>query len=177
MNMKRFQLVCKVAAVLLKILAIMALCMVVFGLFFILFTKSNMYFTIDVSSRSFIFFVKNQPTEAEENLAALILSPPLLIVSAYTFWRGSSLFEKLMDGDTPFSFDFAQSVKGLSLIIIMMDILTPLLYSLILTIIMKAGYYFTFGLSSYFFIGLLLYIVAEILHYGVNLQQLSDETV
>lgn len=177
MNIKKFRFISKFTGNALKALALMGIISIILGLFLIFFTPSNASFSIDMTSRGFTLFSAGflPVAQSDENLTALILAPLFISVLSYLTWKGGILFERLSNEETPFSYHFAHSVKHISLMLIIMDSLIPLLYSLILTIIMKNGYYFTFSLSSMFLIGLILYAVAEILSYGIGLQKLSDE--
>lgn len=48
------------------------------------------------------------------------------------------------------------------------SLIWPLLYSLLVTLNMQKGYYMVFGLSYQTFMGLMIYMVAEIIYYGMN---------
>lgn len=177
MNIKKFRLVSKATSFILKVFAIFGIIGLAISLFFGFSKNPNFSFQLNISNSSFLLFQSGPMLGNEVTLASLIAAPPFVLALCYTFWQGASLFDRLNDGELPFSQDFANSVRKISLLLIALDVLLPLVYSLVLSIIIENGYYFTFGLTSLFLIGLILYIVSEILSYGIELQKLADDTV
>src|SRR5699024_8003062 len=106
-----------------------------------------------------------------------IITPILILIYVFVLWKGSLLFNQLSNGEKPFTFEFASSIKRLSILLITTDIVLPILYSLIVTIIMEGGHYILLGVGAPFLIGIILYAVSEIFIYGIELQTLSDQTV
>lgn len=181
MNIKRFRRVCNVSSIILKILAVLALVVTSMTLFQVLQGNSDVWFTYD--GPSFSIFSSGGSmngysiTDAEYRLAAAIIAPLIVLVTSYVFWKGGQLFKRLADGETPFNPLFARSLKRLSLILIISDILIPILHSITLSAIYQDGHEVIVGLTSSFVIGIILYAISEIFYYGIELQQLADETV
>jgi len=181
MNIKRFRRLCNISSIILKGFTILAILVTVYAIFQIITGNTNVWFSYD--GPSFPIFssggsMNGMPiTESEYRLAALILTPFLITISSYVMWRGAQLFKRLADGETPFNHKFAKSLKHLSVVLILTDIALPILYSIILSTIYEDGHQFVIGLSSSFLIGIILYVIAEIFYYGIELQHLADETV
>lgn len=181
MNIKRFRRVCNVSSIILKILAVLAIVITSLSMYQVLSGNPNVWFNYE--GPSFSMFSSGHTmggiliTDAEYRLAATIISPFIVLVSSYVFWKGSQLFKRLADGETPFNFEFTKSLKHLSLVLILSDIITPILYSIILSTIYDNGHEVIVGLTSSFVIGIILYTISEIFYYGIELQQLADETV
>lgn len=93
------------------------------------------------------------------------------------FYKGSNLFSNLSRGETPFSDKNYKLLKNLGVVLIAVNLLIPVLYSALITFLMPAGYYIVMGLNSEVVIGLVIYAMAEIIRYGVTLQEFSDDTV
>jgi len=177
MNLKTFKLVCKVASFLLKVLGFFAFITLPFALIIVILPGVRSSITLDVESSGLILFRSGLIEESHRQLTALIVAPIFSSILGYTLWKGSQLFDQLIEGYSPFSIDFRTTLKRISLLLIGMDILLPLVYSLVLSIILEDGYYFVFGIGSLFLVGLILYAVAEIFQYGIELQQLTEDTV
>lgn len=177
MNIKRFRSVSKLLSWLLKLLGVFCIAIIVLGAIVMLFTDQGASFSVDLPENSFISFNDSRVTDSDHSFTALLVGPLFLALYSYILFKGSFLFDRLVDGETPFTFDFAESVKRISFLLIGFDTVLPLLYSLIVNLRADEGFYFNFGLTSSFFIGLILYIVSEILKYGISLQELSDDTV
>ncbi|WP_423188706.1 DUF2975 domain-containing protein [Alkalibacterium sp. f15] len=177
MNIKRFRTVSKLLSWTLKIIGSVFIAFLILGLILTLFADTGASFTINMPENPFISFQDSRVTEADHAFTSLIMAPLFLAVYCYILFKGSFLFDRLANGETPFTFDFAESVKWISLLLIAFDIILPLLYSLIINIRADEGFYFNFGLSSTFLIGLILYTVSGVLKYGISLQELSDDTV
>jgi hypothetical protein len=118
-----------------------------------------------------------QTLETDMRTVAAIITPIATFVNIYILWKGSQLFKRLADGETPFTTKFAHSIRRLSLVLIVTDLIMPLLYSFVLTLFIENGHYLVIGVGSPFLIGLILYAVAGVFYYGIELQTLSDETV
>lgn len=179
MNVKRFRMICKISSYVLKGTAILSLLIVSLGLIQVLIGNSNIWFTFEMPDFSMIFvsggFIND--IESQKKLAAAIISPILVMVYAFILWQGGNLFKRLSNGETPFSRKFAESLKQLSLVLILSDITLSLLYSLILSSTIEHGNHIEVGITYWFVIGILLYVISEIFFYGIELQQLADETV
>lgn len=177
MDIKRFRTICRVSSVGLIVLAVLTIIVTAF-IGYRVFTGSDFSFNYDGPGFSLFsmggggFF-----GEEESGLAASIIAPIILMITVYLYFKGSQLFKQLAAGKNPFTLSFAQSIRRLSIVLIVSDLMIPLLYSLVLTFIIEDGYYFTLGVGSAFLFGLLLYVISEIFNYGIELQYLADETV
>lgn len=176
MSIKRFRLVCSIASILLKVIAGMTVIGVAIVAIFSLFGILDPSFSIDFSDAQ-IFSMGGVPTEAEEELTANILGPFFSVAIGIICWKGSQLFDQLYIGETPFRLSFAQSVRRIGLSIIAFDLLSPIIYSIVQSLVMSNGNVFFLRMTSMFLIGLILYVVSEMLYYGIHLQEFSDDTV
>ena len=95
----------------------------------------------------------------------------------FTLWIAQRLFLALANGATPFQTSFVKKLKTISQLIIAIDVGIPLLYSALITILAESGYQFQIGVTYWTIIGLIIYCTAEILSYGISLQELSDDTI
>ena len=179
MNLKRFRFACQAICFVLRAITITAAIagIIVSVIIFMNPNESTVFFNLNFADQSWITLQNRWMDDSYRKLASLICVPFIMVATSYIYWQASTLFKDLADGETPFSLEFAKAVKKLSILLMIYDTVSPLLYSLILTIIVPDGHYFVFGLSSNFFIGLVAYIVSEILTYGIELQRLSDDTV
>lgn len=181
MNVKRFRRLCNISSFVLKGFTLFALLLTGYFMVQILTGNSNVWFNYEPPSFSIFTSASSMNlfniSDSEYRLAALIMTPFLITVYSYIMWKGAQLFKRLADGETPFNSQFAKTLKLLSIVLIISDIAFPILYSIILTTIYEDGHYFTIGLSSSFLIGIILYVIAEIFYYGIELQHLADETV
>lgn len=178
MNVNRFRQVSRLLSLLLKgfgVLSIAALLLIVVFSFFL--ETDSATVNVAFSNSPLFQFSDSRVTEADFRLGAFIIAPVFLALSSYIFFKGSFLFDRLVRGETPFTFEFAESVKRISIILIVADILLPLLYSLIVNLSADEGFFLIIDLSSAFLIGLILYIVSGVLKYGISLQELADDTV
>lgn len=175
MSIKRFRLVCSIASVLLKVGAGVSIIGVLLVWFLSLFNLLNPSFTLDFSDAQ-IFSMGSILSEAEEKIIGHILGPLFFIILGLIFWKGSQSFDELYLGKSPFRSSFAQSIRRIALSLIAFDLLSPIAYSIVRSIITgQLSYFLRF--TSMFMIGLILYVVSEILFYGIHLQEFSDDTV
>lgn len=181
MNIKRFRTISRVSSVLLKIFTIFSIILVISGLYINIFGDGNFRFTYSGPSIP-LFSIGGSSegvgiTDAEEKLTSIIIVPLTVVVSSFILLKGSQIFTWLGKGETPFSEKFANAIKRLSLVLIIFDLLVPIIYYSLLSLISIDGYHYTIGFGSTFIIGIILFIVSEIFKYGIELQYLADETV
>lgn len=176
MNIKKFQFICRFTSVIFKVLAGMFIFIIVVGLYVTLF-RANGSLQFEPAGFTFFQFQRNPITDEVLERAALFAVPIFSLIHVYVLLKGSQLFDKLHEGYTPFSPEFVMNLKKISYIMIVFDAVTPIIYSGLVTLLAEDASYFFFSLSSYFVIGLILYVAAEIFNYGIELQTLSDETV
>lgn len=181
MNIKRFRTICRISSFVLKLLAVFSVIIVVYGLYTIYFDDGNFWFTYNKPTGAIYSMTKITDgamiTQADRRLAALIIVPFTLLVNFYTLFKGAQIFEWLGNGEAPFSEKFAKSLRRISLVLIISDLVIPIVHSLVLSFIYKGGYEIIIGIGSMFFIGIILYVISEIFYYGIELQHLANETV
>lgn len=181
LNIKRFRTISQVSSILLKLFTIFNIVLVIYGFYTILFGDGNFWFTYSEPSIH-LFTVSGSSqgigiTETEERLASMIITPLILVVSPYVLLKGSQIFTWLGKGETPFSKKFANGIKHISIVLILSDLLTPIIYHSLLSFISVDGYKYTISFGSALVIGVILFIISEIFKYGIELQNLANETV
>lgn len=110
-------------------------------------------------------------------LAKLLTLIPWGCVLAGLLWLASRIFADFSNGETPFS---QLQVKRMSMIargVLLVAVLQSLVYSIILNILIGKFTTLDFELDSLFVLGLILYCVAGMFSYGVQLQEISDDIV
>lgn len=177
MNVKQFRRVSKFLSWSLKLIGSFGIAILILGLVLTFFADTGASFIVEMPEGGNIMFQDSRVTEADHAFTALIVAPLFIALYCYILFKGGFLFDRLADGETPFTYDFAESVKWISFLLLAFDVLRPLLYSLIINLRAAEGHYFNFGLTSSFIVGLILYIVSGVLKYGISLQELSDDTV
>lgn len=176
MNIKKFQFICRFTSIIFKILAAFFIFKIIAGLYVTLF-RVNGSLQFEPAGFTFLQFQRNPITDEELERAALFPVPIFSLIHIYVLLKGSQLFDKLYEGYTLFSLEFVTNLKKISYIMIGFDAVTPIIYSGLVTLLAEDASYFYFSLSSYFVIGLILYVAAEIFNYGIELQTLLDETI
>lgn len=176
MKIERFQKLSKFLSILSKLLAVLALSILVIGSFNLFIRENFASFSLDQMGTLSILFSNAIVTQADYDWAFSIVLPIILAFLGYIFFKASYLFDYLAEGQTPFSYYFAQSVKVLGLLLISSDLATSLLYIFLVNFAAREGIFLYFSLSSFFFIGLILCLVSAMLNYGIKLQELLDAT-
>lgn len=178
MTLKKFRLVCKGTSFILQLIAVFCCVILLTGVVMVFILQSSgSSFVFEPTFTSPVFASLGSFTDDRLELAAQYIVPPFLFFFSYVFYKGSQLFTQLAEGQTPFRYDFAEDLKRIAVLLILFDVLSPLIYSAVLSVIIENGYYFTFGLSSTFLMGLILYVMSEVLKYGIQLQQLANDTI
>lgn len=184
MQAKNFQSISKVLywafriyAGLLMFFAVLSLAGFLASFFVDLSVTENMSSSIETAATFSILFSDASITELEYAKAGLLSTPLFLGLMSYILIQASTLFERLAQGDSPFTYDFAGKVKKISYLLVLTDIIEPIFYTLMVNLIAETGNYLFLGVSYWSLVGLILYVFSGILNYGVNLQELSDETV
>lgn len=176
MNVKRFQTFSRFIAIFLILIGVIQ----VLALFFVL-TSSEWASHVNQSNQitnGFTFSIASRTISGFREV--LTLKIILIITTAaeiFTLWTAQRLFLALANGATPFQTPFVKKLKTISRLIIAIDVGTPLLYSALITILAESGYQFQIGVTYWTIIGLIVYCAAEILNYGISLQELSDDTI
>lgn len=175
LNIIRFQTLSKFLSIFFKILAVLVLTILVIGSFNVFIRQNFISLTFDrVGAISFLY---SDVTVAQDDYdwAISIVIPIILAFLAYIFFKISYLFDYLNERHTPFTHKFARSVKVIGFLLIIADLSTSLLYIFLVNFALDEGVFFYFSLSSFFFIGLILYLTSGILNYGIDLQELAKE--
>lgn len=176
MNVKKFENISKFLSVLLKIVSVFIFLGIVGLILLLIFKRDSL--TMNVPIPSFpISSGSGDVPETAKFLAGVIVAIPSMFLYLYAFFRGSQFFSKLAKGETPFSVSNYKLLKEIGIIVTVTTFIMPLVYSLVVTINMTEGHYFILGIDSETIIGLIIYCMAEVIRYGVTLQELSDETV
>ena len=176
MNVKKFEKISKFLSILLKLVCIFIILGLIGFILLIIFKRDNL--TMNIPKPSFpINYQKGDVSESAKFIAGAIVVIPSMLIYFYAFFRGSQFFNKLSKGETPFSISNYRILKKIGLIIAITNFIFPLIYSLVTTLLSPDGYYLIVGIDVETIIGLMIYCMAEVIRYGVNLQELSDETV
>lgn len=176
MNVKKFERISKFLSILLKLVSAFIFISIILFIIFLIFKRETL--TMNVPTPSFpIASISGNVTESTKFIAGIVVAIPSMLVYFYAFFRGSQFFDKLAKGKTPFSIDNYKILKEIGLILAITTFIAPLVYSLVASLNMSEGYYFILGIDSETIIGLIIYCMAEVIRYGVTLQELSDETV
>lgn len=176
MNVKRFQTFSRFIAIFLILIGVIQ----VLTLFFIL-TSSEWSSYVDQSNHitnGLTFSIASRTiSEFRETLALKLILTITVVAEVFTLWTGQQIFSTLANGATPFQTSFVKKLRTISRLIIAVDVGTPLLYSALITILAESGYQFQIGVTYWTIIGIIVYCAAEILNYGISLQELSDDTI
>lgn len=176
MNVKKFRKFTKFLDTLLMLFCVVCvISLVVFTLLFI-FNKKN----LSISGPTISFpmgAIKGDVPSSVKFLANYIVAIIGMAVYSYLFFKGSRFFSNLSRGGTPFSVENYKLLKHLGLLLIAVNLIIPFIYSALITFLMPDGYYIALGLRSEVIIGLIIYAMAEVIRYGVTLQEFSDDAV
>lgn len=171
MQINKFQTISKFLSIFLKLAATLVLILLVFGSLNLYIRQNFTLFNVERSSGLIAVFTNVSVSDATSNWASSITVPISLASFSYLLFKTSYLFDYLAEGNNPFSYDFSQSLKTIGFLLVLYDLIIPLIYSIFINVAITDGYYFNFAVSSFFWIGLLLYFVSEVLNYGINLNK------
>lgn len=180
MNTKNFKLISKFLTWFFRITAILSIVGAVIRIALFIFGESiidKFSYTSNIDYLINIFASSSKPSPEELIRPNLIMAALLFVMMTFVSIQSSSLFSYLVTGKTPFTENFAHRMSTISKILIITDITIPIIRSLMISLFTSVSYYIHIGISWMFIVGLLLYIFSGIIHYGVSLQELSDETV
>lgn len=180
MTISNYQKVFNFLSFLLAVIALIQLISLVF-LVLVFFSEPE-GFNIASPANGFVFFstgfITNEMPKHVVAYATLGVTIPRTIIYAFVTWQGSRLFGQLGNGVSPFNDTFAKAAESIAKLLIALDILTPVVYSLLSTLLLPQGnYHLQLSLTPMLITGLVVYAFAGILRYGASLQQLADETV
>lgn len=149
------------------------------GLLLVMYFYQDYSFSIDAPTSGFTLFhaTLNSPQKKDLLLTGLLVTTPVLITYAIVFFKGSRFFKSLVQNQTPFSKDNKKLISRISIVLMILGLAPSLVYSIILSFFMTNGYYIKFDIGVSFVVGAILYCVSEVINYGLELQQFSDDTV
>ncbi len=174
--MRKFEKIAKFLSILLKLVSTFIILGLIGLVLLLIFKRDSLAMNFPVPT--FPIKVGNGDVpESAKLISGAILAVPSMLIYFYVFFKGSEFFNKLSQGETPFSINNYKILKEIGLIVTITNFISPLIYSLITTLLMPDGYYLIIGIDVETIIGLIIYCMAEVIRYGVTLQDLSDETV
>lgn len=186
MNIKRFQSVSRLLSkILLAVGSIPIVSLMIFGIGY--FFLRDYSIDINFSSGQYTMFTASKSwtadvlsLQSQERLVEWWLATGVAIIYLYSCFRGSLLFRQLSLGETPFTPQFVKSLKTISFLLIGCDIGVHVLYALAMTLILMfngGGYHLEIGIGNPLIAGLVIYCIAGVINYGIELQRLSDDVV
>lgn len=140
-------------------------------------TFENLALSTDEGIGFTLFFINDSIDELRYAQAMLLAAPVFIGIMSYVSLQASRLFDRLYEGDSPFTYNFAEKVKKISYLLILVDVLDPIIRTITVNLFTEMGSYFYIGVTHWTLLGLVLYLVSAVLNHGVSLQELSDETV
>ena len=111
--------------------------------------------------------------EIAANSYLFLLALPLF---SYLFWYASRIFADISAGLTPFSATQLKRFRRIAFLVLILSLIQPVAYGLLLSLL-SGTFSLTISLGPLFLIGILLYCFSGIIHYGVALQEFSDEVI
>lgn len=176
MDVKKFEKITKFLSILLKLVSVFIILGMIGFVLLLTFKKDSLTMSVPVPSFPINAGSGDVP-ESAKFIAGGFVAISSMLIYFYIFLKGSQFFNKLSKGETPFSIDNYKILKEIGVIVAITSFIFPLIYSLIATLLTPNGYYLIIGIDVETIIGLMIYCMAEVIRYGVNLQELSDETV
>lgn len=117
-------------------------------------------------------------SEKSKFMALVISGLVLRTAQSYICWQAGIFFSILRTSKQPFSMTVYKLLKKIGLLLIISDIVSPLIYYLVVTLLMTDGYQIALiTVTSQFLIGLVIYYMAEVIRYGVTLQKFTNDVV
>lgn len=133
---------------------------------------------LSVRDYSFSNYIGSDTPSYTNNFVGFITSSIERFLLTYVFYLCSQFFSYLEKDTTPFSLKVYQKLRRIGWLLIMTDIGVPFIYSLILPFTtMKSTSFYLLAVSSLTAIGIVILFMAEVICYGVTLQNFSDDVV
>ncbi|MEG0255073.1 MAG: DUF2975 domain-containing protein [Vagococcus sp.] len=178
MNTSKFKKLAKVLEVVLFLVSVFNL-LSMFLLTFMYFFKENRNFLISPPNNGWSIFsaMKNMPNPSKQLLAGIIVAVPVLTIYSIIFFQSSRFFKRLSQNQTPFSEGNKKLLKRIGIALICLGVTPSLIYSLIVSVLTIDGYYINFNIGVSFLVGLVVYCMAEVINYGLELQNFSEDVV
>ncbi|MHC5372191.1 hypothetical protein ACYSNU_00160 [Enterococcus sp. LJL120] len=104
----------------------------------------------------------------------------LFLANSFVFYQGGTIFQGLAKGESPFSKQYLHKLKLISFTLIGSGLFAGFVHPFVtkfLQNLFDQDYDILYGLDSGLIYGLILYVVAGVIHYGIELQKLAEDTV
>lgn len=128
MNIKRFQTASKVISIILKFVAVIMFAVILLAVFFINLYNLNVDFMSTIENPILhisSYTGENLVYNSIVNSSIQIVSVFEIAILSYVYWKGGQLFKGLSLGEKPFTEKFAESIKSISIILIVSDLVFP----------------------------------------------------
>lgn len=96
----------------------------------------------------------------------------------YVLWIAYSVFKNLSESRTPFTTDLFDRIRHMGKVLILFGLIGNLAFSVLISAFVTGDFYFNNPIElTYIILGLVLYVVSEVMEYGLALQVEVDETL
>ena len=117
-------------------------------------------------------------TTNQAALAIIILGTLVRLPLLYVFWLAYNVFKELSKSRTPFSSPLFNSIKRMGKVLILYGALSNLAFSILLSVFVTGNLYFNNPINfTIILLGLVLYVVSEMMEYVFALKVEFDETL
>lgn len=111
-------------------------------------------------------------------LGIIIFGTLVRLPLLYVFWLAYKVFKSLSESRTPFSSQLFYSIKHIGKVLILYGAFSNLAFSILLSLFVTGILYFNNPINfTIILLGLVLYVVSEVMEYGLALQVEVDETL
>lgn len=164
------------SAILMMLSVVVAITFIIF-IIMLIFNRESLVVSKPKLALTLISAGKQDLPKKVEMMAGIIILLPLMNIYSYVYYKGSRFFLRLTSGETPFSKENVQLIKRIGMLLIRVSLFTPIIYSAVASFLMPTGYYVSLGVEMDLVIGLLIYCMAEVINYGLELQNFSEDVV
>ncbi len=156
-----------------------AVFVVITGVLLMLFVTKNTSFLLFEPTSGFTVFsaIANSPENKLQLAVGLLVNIPVGLSYAVIFFKGSRFFKSLSQNKTPFSTENKKLISRIGISLMILGVVPSIINSLVLSFLMTNGYYIKLDIGLSFLMGAIIYCASEVIHYGVKLQQFSDDAV
>lgn len=96
----------------------------------------------------------------------------------YVLWIAYRVFKNLSESRTPFTTDLFDRIRHMGKVLILFGLIGNLTFSILISAFVTGDFYFNNPIElTYIILGLVLYVVSEVMEYGLALQVEVDETL
>lgn len=177
MNVDKFKKVSNWLSMLTKLACVFSVLLPA-GLLFFSFPDMNLITSDPSKSNLFVFFSTEMINKSNTETGAALLTAGIataLVLGvgfAYFTWKISRFFSALSNGESPFSSEQISRLRSTAKGYMTAGAGETLIFSMVYTILLKGqGYHFSVGIGGLFFLGLILYLITEIIRFGLALQK------